>query len=178
MSRGSLTHRAACVRGALVCLAIVGCSSSDSLTPQQRDIAALKQAILPLKNVAAAQQAGYTVVVGDPGDGHTCLSDPTQGAMGIHYLNPTLVDDTAIVTHPEALIYEPQQDGSLVFVGVEYVIPYGIHGEDQAPPTLFGQQFMKNGTFQLWGLHVWVGRHNPSGEFAMWNPDVTCEFAH
>ncbi|HKV51258.1 MAG TPA: hypothetical protein VJO52_08675 [Gemmatimonadaceae bacterium] len=178
MLYGAFSLRSALMRGCLLCLAIAGCSSSDSLTPQQQDIAALKQAIQPLETVAAAQQAGYTVVVADPADGHTCLADPTLGAMGVHYLNTTLVDDTVIVTRPEALIYEPQQSGPPTFVGVEYVIPFAIHGEDQAPPTLFGQQFMKNDTFQLWGLHVWVGRHNPSGEFAMWNPGVSCEFGH
>ncbi len=175
---GLFSLRSALMRGTLLCLAIGGCSSSDSLTPQQQDIAALKQAVLPLETLTAAQQAGYSVVVADPGDGHTCLSDPQQGAMGVHYLNAALVDDTVIVTHPEALIYEPQQNGPPKFVGVEYVIPFSIHAEDQAPPTLFGQPFMKNDTFQLWGLHVWVGRHNPSGEFAMWNPDVSCEFGH
>ncbi|HXE61160.1 MAG TPA: hypothetical protein VN607_10660 [Gemmatimonadaceae bacterium] len=177
MLYGLFSLRSALLRGTLLCLAIAGCGSSDSLTPQQQDIAQLKQAIQPLQDLEAAQHAGYSVIVADPGDGHTCLSDPTQGAMGVHYLKAALVDDTAIVTEPEALIYEPQQDGSVKFVGVEYVIPYSIHGENEAPPTLFGQPFMKNATFQLWGLHVWVGRHNPSGEFAMWNPDVTCEFA-
>ncbi|HEY7895139.1 MAG TPA: hypothetical protein VIC24_09590 [Gemmatimonadaceae bacterium] len=164
--------------GTLLCLGLAGCGADKSVSPQQQDIAALKQAILPLEDLAAAQQAGYTVVVADPGDGHTCLADPTQGAMGVHYLNTTLVDDTAIVTRPEALIYEPQQNGAPKFVGVEYVIPFAIHGENEAPPTLFGVPFMKNDTFQLWGLHVWVGRHNPSGEFAMWNPDVSCQFGH
>jgi hypothetical protein len=173
---GPFSFRRAMLRGTLLCLVFAGCSSYDAPTPQQRDLAALKQAILPLESVAAAQQAGYTIVVGDPGDGHTCLADPTQGAMGVHYLNATLVDDTGIVARPEALIYEPEDDGSLEFVGVEYVIPFSIHGENEAPPTLFGVPYMKNDTFQLWGLHVWVGRQNPSGEFAMWNPNVSCEF--
>lgn len=176
MLYGLFSFRRALLRGTLLCIVISGCSSNDEPTPQQRDLATLKQAVQSLTTVTAAQQAGYTVVVADPGDGHTCLSDPTQGGMGVHYLNTTLVDDTSIVATPEALIYEPQEDGTLQFVGVEYVIPFAIHGEDEAPPTLFGEPFMKNDTFQLWGLHVWVGRHNPSGEFAMWNPNVTCEF--
>ena len=83
--------------------------------------------------------------------------------MGVHYLNASLVSATPVVTQPQIMIYEPQQDGSTKFVGVEFIIPYSVHGEDQSPPELFGQQFMKNATFQLWGLHVWVGRTNPSG---------------
>ena len=41
-------------------------------------------------------------------------------------------------------------------------------------PILFGQQFQRNETFQLWGLHAWVWEENPSGIFANWNPRVTC----
>ena len=29
----------------------------------------------------------------------------------------------------------------------------------------------------VWGLHAWVGRHNPEGMFTAWNPLVSCEFA-
>jgi hypothetical protein len=164
--------------GTLVCVATVACSDSNSQTQQEKDIAALRQAVASIQALTAAQQAGYTTVVGDPGDGHTCLADPQLGAMGAHYLNTTLVNDTVIVTQPEIMIYEPQQDGSSKFVGVEYIIPYSIRGEDQAPPVLFGEEFTKNATFHLWGLHVWVGRNNPSGMFAMWNPDVSCQYGH
>lgn len=168
--------RSAVACGALLCLSALGCSDSTPVTQQDRDLASLRQAVSGLHALTAAEAAGYTTVVGDPSDGHTCLSDPT-GAMGIHYLNTTLVDDTVIVTKPELLIYEPQQDGSMTFVGVEYIIPYSIHGADQPAPVLFGEQFMKNDHFQLWGLHAWVGKKNPSGTFAMWNPDVSCQFA-
>ena len=40
-----------------------------------------------------------------------------------------------------------------------------------------GQKFKQNDTFQLWGLHAWVWKDNPSGMFADWNPRVTCEHA-
>jgi hypothetical protein len=178
MSYARFSYRATPVRGALLGVALLGCSSSNPLTPQKKDLAALQQAVAPLRDLSAAQHAGYTVAVGDPTDGHTCFSDPQLGAMGVHYLNTSLVDGTVLVTKPQIMIYEPQQDGSSRFVGVEYIIPYSIHGEDQSPPVLFGESFMKNATFHLWGLHVWVGRNNPSGMFAMWNPDVSCQFAH
>jgi hypothetical protein len=178
MLYGPISCRSALVCGALLGVALVGCSDSNPLTPQEQDLAALRRAVAPLQDLSAAQQAGYTVAVGDPSDGHTCFSNPPLGAMGVHYLSTSLVDDTVVVTKPEIMIYEPQQDGSSQFVGVEYIIPYSVHGENQPPPVLFGQEFMKNATFQLWGLHVWVGRTNPSGMFAMWNPDVSCQFAH
>jgi len=178
MVRGLYSYRSALVCGLLLGAVLAACSDSNAPTQQEQDLAALKQSVATFSAFPSAEQAGYTVAVGDPGDGHTCLSDPQLGAMGVHYLNTALVDDSGIVTRPEIMIYEPQQDGSLKFVGVEYIIPYSIHGEDQPPPELFGEQYMKNATFQLWGLHVWVGRANPSGRFAMWNPDVSCQFGH
>jgi hypothetical protein len=175
--RHTLTSaRSSLACAALLCAAAFACSDSTPVTQQDRDLASLKQSVAGLHDLSAAQTAGYSTAVGDPSDGHTCLSSDA-GGMGIHYLKTDLVNDTVIVDQPEILIYEPQQDGSMKFVGVEYIIPYSIHGADQAPPTLFGEQFMKNDHFQLWGLHAWVGKKNPSGTFAMWNPDVSCQFA-
>jgi hypothetical protein len=62
------------------------------------------------------------------------------------------------------------------FVAVEYVIPFSIRGTEQPPPVLFGHEFKQNHTFDLWALHAWVGRDNPSGTFADWNPNVTCDY--
>jgi hypothetical protein len=178
MPNHRVSLRSIVVRSVLLCSFAAGCSDSNSPTQQDKDVSSLRQAIASIQALSAAQQAGYTVAVGDPTDGHTCLSDPQAGAMGVHYLNTSLVSGSPVVTQPQIMIYEPQQDGSTKFVGVEFIIPYSVHGEDQSPPELFGQQFMKNATFQLWGLHVWVGRSNPSGMFAMWNPDVSCQFAN
>jgi hypothetical protein len=33
---------------------------------------------------------------------------------------------------------------------------------------------VQNHTFDVWALHVWVWKHNPSGMFADWNPQVSC----
>jgi hypothetical protein len=168
--------RLAVAGATLLGTAALGCSDSTPVTQQDRDLASLRQAVSGLHDLTAAEAAGYATAVGDPADGHTCLSD-AAGGMGIHYLNTSLVNDTVIVTKPEILIYEPQQDGSMTFVGVEFIIPYSIHGADQPAPVLFGEAFSKNDHFGLWGLHAWVGKKNPSGTFAMWNPDVSCQFA-
>jgi hypothetical protein len=171
----SLRSAAAC--GLTLCLMVLGVNESRPLSPPDKDLAALRRAVAEFHDLSAAQAAGYTTAVGDPTDGHTCLTSES-GAMGVHYLNKTLVDDTVIVTQPELMIYEPQKDGSMTFVGVEYIIPYSIRGADKPAPVLFGQAFTRNDHFQLWGLHAWIGRKNPSGTFAMWNPDVSCQFAH
>jgi hypothetical protein len=72
------------------------------------------------------------------------------------------------------LLYEPDENGRLRLVGVEYIIPYSFHSRDAAPPVLFGQPFLQFDAFQVWGLHAWVWKHNPSGLFAPWNPLVSC----
>jgi hypothetical protein len=52
-------------------------------------------------NVNNAAGAGYAPAFG-------CVSGPDHGAMGIHYLNGSLIGDGDInAKYPEALIYEP-----------------------------------------------------------------------
>lgn len=168
---------AALLLGVLLAFSPAGCSDSDNpVYDAAPELDALGQAVKPFHDLGAARDAGYDVVVSHPTNHRICLRDSVLGAMGIHFLDGTLVDDTVLVTEPEVLIYEPQDDGSEEFAGVEYIIPFSIRDADQPPPVLFGQEFVQNQTFQLWGLHAWVGRDNPSGMFASWNPDVTCEF--
>jgi hypothetical protein len=95
-----------------------------------------------------------------------------MGGMGKHYVNPALLDGSVDVANPEALLYEPGPNGQLNLVGVEYVIPRDAWTSAE-PPTLFGQQFTLN-AFDLWALHVWVWKNNPSGLYAAWNPRVSC----
>jgi hypothetical protein len=97
--------------------------------------------------------------------------------MGFHYGNVGLIDGSVQVDQPELLLYEPEKNGQLRLVAVEYIIPYSFHSRASAAPVLFGQEFKRNDTFQLWGLHAWVWKENPSGMFASWNPNVTCENA-
>lgn len=143
----------------------------------EQDIATLRQATSRFHRFDEAVEAGYTVTVAHPVTGATCLADPDLGGMGQHMLNPDLVDGAVSVASPEAVIYEPMQNGRLRLVGVEYIVPYAIRGPDEAPPTLFGREFLHNPTFGLWMLHAYVWKHNPEGMFATWNPAITCEHA-
>lgn len=141
----------------------------------QRQLAELRRATAPFHRPEQGEAAGYTVLVTHPTSGAACLEDATMGGMGRHLLNADLIDDEVLVPAPEALIYEPAPNGDLRLVGVEYVIPFDIRGTDTQPPVLFGQEFKQNTTFDLWALHVWPWKHNPSGMFADWNPSVSCE---
>ena len=135
------------------------------------DLAALRRIVAPYRRFEVAQQAGYTLLV--PG----CRDNQPQGGMGWHYANPAYLDDELSVTRPEVMIYEPQRDGSMALVGVEYAVPFTVLPPEADAPTLFGQTFLHNFRDQLWMLHVWVGRHNPDGMFATWNPTVSCRYA-
>jgi hypothetical protein len=42
-------------------------------------------------------------------------------------------------------------------------------GPGEPPPRIEGAG--------IWALHVWLWKHNPSGMFADWNPNVTCKYA-
>jgi hypothetical protein len=139
-------------------------------TAVNRDLATLRRVTAPFHKFSTAHDAGWSTKI------TSCMTDPGgAGGMGFHYGNTNLIDGTASVDEPELLLYEPQQNGRLRLVAVEYIIPYAFHGREEAPPVLFGQPFKRNDTFQLWGLHAWVWKNNPSGMFADWNPTVNCD---
>ncbi|HET6680982.1 MAG TPA: hypothetical protein VFG84_07255, partial [Gemmatimonadaceae bacterium] len=87
---------------ALFACIVAGCSDSDDpVAPDDDAIAELRTSVEPLRDLAAAQAAGYDVVVVHPVNSRTCLRDSQLGAMGVHYLNGALVDDTVIASAPE-----------------------------------------------------------------------------
>jgi len=128
-------------------------------------------------DVNNAGPAGYGPAFG-------CVTGPDHGAMGIHYVNGTLVGDGQIEKEtPEALIYEPAGGGKLRFVGVEYIVDAKtwLKNNNNVPPQLDGQAFQlvaspnRFGLDPFFELHVWAWRDNPQGAFVDWNNNVTCE---
>jgi hypothetical protein len=124
-----------------------------------------------------AKAAGYTVQVFDAA-GITCIASDA-GAMGIHMLNPSLLDGTVEATQPELLVYEPRNDGTLKLVALEYLVFEGAWAGEE-PPALFGQTFdyvpagNRYGLPAFYALHAWIWKPNPSGLFFAWNPSVDC----
>jgi len=148
----------------------VGATLQRGLGPEaEKDLATLRRVTAAFHDFDAAFHAGWKAEI------TPCMTDPAgSGGMGFHYGREDLFDGTAQVDKPELLLYEPEKDGRLQLVAVEYIIPYAFHSREADAPVLFGQQFQRNDTFQLWGLHAWVWKENPSGIFANWNPRVTC----
>jgi hypothetical protein len=128
---------------------------------------AVKAATEKYKDPAAAVADGYVPM--------PCVSGPGSGAMGIHYVNPPNIEDPAVdVARPEALMYEPQADGTLELLGVEFITFTG-------PAVLQGHLFHfvpapnRYGLDPFYELHVWAWRANPSGTFTDFNPTVSCD---
>lgn len=128
---------------------------------------AVRAATEKYQDSAAAIADGYAAM--------PCVSGPAAGAMGIHFVNVANLEDGAIdIAKPEALMYEPQPDGSLELLGVEFIIFTG-------PTVLNGHLFHFVGAPNRYGLdpfyelHVWAWRQNPAGTFADFNPAVSCD---
>ncbi len=107
-----------------------------------------------------------------------CFQNGTDLGMGQHYVNGDLVsDDVVDALHPEALVYEPREDGDPILVAMEYLV-FEDQWKGDEPPTLYGQTFnLKTNipeTPPVWALHIWLFTHNPEGLFADFNPLVSC----
>ncbi len=179
-------------RSSLVrCLALVlvtglGLSSqfpASAEVPYQREIDALRQSLLKYRDVYTAIRDGYFSTVGCVHydgmkvEGHV---EYTKGAMGIHFVNTSLVGPTPDPMRPAILMYEPRE-GKLELIGVEWIVPMNSVKER---PKLFGQEFLgpMEGhepiiprEFAHYDLHAWLFKENPLGLFAPTNPEVKCE---
>ena len=137
-----------------------------------------KPATARFHDLDKAKAAGYTVTVADI-NGNTCIAEPGQGAMGVHMLNPSLLDGSIDAEKPELLVYEPTANGKLKLVALEYLVLQSEWRGAQ-PPRLFGRQFDFTGRpnrFDLnpfYSLHAWIWKPNPSGILTPWNPRVSC----
>jgi hypothetical protein len=132
-----------------------------------QDLATLRATVAPYHRFDNASPAGYGEQF-PPG----CMYGP-EGGMGLHYIDRDRLTGLDPAS-PHLLIYEPQKNGKPRFVAVEYLA--GGASTDP-PPVLFDTEFTWNQRFELWVLHVWVGRNNPDGLFSNYNPVVSCEYA-
>ncbi len=163
-------------------LAVGGAATNDSEQAHAGHQAAsaklvqlVRDATRQFIDVNAATAAGYQPFLG-------CVSGPDHGAMGVHYVNGDLVGDGEIdASKPEALIYEPSDEG-MRLVGVEFVVIADTWlAHHSSPPVLEGQTFQfvsSPNRYNLpahFELHVWAWHDNPNGAFVDWNNRVTCE---
>jgi hypothetical protein len=142
-------------------------SLAATAAQQNRILAEIRSATARFQRVEVALAEGYGPV-------SPCVESP-MGGMGYHYRKDSLVDGVVDPSHPEMLLYEPQKNGKLELIGVEFVVP-PAQWAGSGPPQL-GDQTFGNDPFGNYALHVWVWRHNPNGMYADFNPRVSCAYA-
>ena len=134
-------------------------------------IAELRRATAKYHDVSAALADGFVPVVAG------CEEREGEARVAIPYASiARILDGVLDPSLPDALLYEPAKDGKHKLVGVEMVIPYPLWTAAQ-PPRFLGVPLQREDELGVFGLHVWVWRHNPNGMFAVDNPNVSCDLA-
>jgi hypothetical protein len=173
-----------------------------AVSAEDVDLNTLRANVSKYKDINVALADGYIT----PDNNH-CVSakgeglPPELGAMGIHYVQPALLQITATEprvdgtsthidwTQPSVLIYEPQADGSMELVAVENLVfeaAWDATGKDEAPmmngrhwdhmaddPATPGDE--AHGFMPHYDQHVWLFRENPMGDLMPFNSNVTCD---
>ena len=129
------------------------------------------------KDPVVADGEGYKLAFG-------CVSGPDAGAMGMHFVNMTLVVDPALdPRRPEILLYEPLPNGRLRLTGADFLV-FASDWDALHPgetPQILGQLlhlFESPNRFGLpafYTLHVWAWKDNPTGMFVNWHAKVSCD---
>ena len=152
-------------------------AAPKATTAQQNTlIQVIRSSTARFQDVNVAKAEGYQLQFG-------CVAGDDFGAMGLHYVNANLVASGNLdATRPQIIIYEPQADGTLQLIGVDYLLlADGWNLNHSGPPQLMGQFFHlftapnRFGLPTFYTLHVWAWKDNPNGAFVNWHPDVSCE---
>lgn len=203
----SLAPRVLWLGAAAVLPLLTSACGGDSTGLSERDqkLAEIRAATSGFKDFQAAKDAGYI-------DTQYCIAatdegrPASEGDMGVHLVHPGLTglippgpdqpkfdgtDGVIDFLLPETLLYEPQADGSMALVGIEYLVTdeaWRAAG-NSAPPSFFGEDFEymednpateadeAHGFTAHYELHLWTERNNPRGLTAAFNPTVTCAHA-
>src|SRR3954468_7443079 len=108
------------------------------------------QADNPLANKVREMNARFADVKAATAEGYApipCVSGIDGGAEAIHYINGKLLDEDAAIdiSKPEAVMSEPQADGTMQLVAVEYISLKG-------PANLDGHLFSFTNSPNRYGL--------------------------
>jgi len=139
-------------------------------------VRAVRESTRRFRSVEQAKAEGYLLMFG-------CVSGPDDGAMGLHYVNLTLVGDGVLdPARPEIVIYEPTPNGGRRLIGADFLVfAETWHAANTATPQVMGQLMHliespnRYGLPAFYTLHVWAWKPNPTGAFVNWHADVSCE---
>ena len=132
----------------------------------QAALAELRRVTARYHDVSVAVADGFVPVTVE------CEEEEGGPVMPIPYAHfGRILDGRLDASLPDALLYEPDANGRLRLVGVEVAMLLSAQPE---PPTFLGVPLEREEALGVYGLHIWVWRHNPAGMFAEGNPHVTC----
>ena len=161
------------ILGALAMLSATGTSASALDQGTVNGLERSRKAAERYYDIQAAVDAGYEPLF-------DCTANSEKGAMGQHYINPKFAEDAWLnIAQPDVLMYEPQRDGTMHLVALEYIIFEKVW-KGKAAPVLLGRTLKrktavgKHPVDPFFEVHVWHWRNNPDGIFADYNPDVSC----
>lgn len=173
---------------ALVVAVLITILAASLAFAGRSDLAAVHAATARFHSVQQAEAAGYGQPPA-PDPLHYCISDLSgMGAMGFHFINGHYLLDgdlagTVDPNHPEVLVYEPDSNGNLHLVALEYVI-FKANWTGSGTPSLFGHSFDSTDAPNrynippFYSLHAWLFKDNPDpidGIFAPMNMNVSCD---
>lgn len=178
----SATTRSRPARFVAGVIALAGLTATSFATaaaaPGKSDLAEVRAATAQFHRVEVAEQAGHQLGYISPFLLDHCIAHPTAGAMGYHWFDHDAIHDIGLdPLSPEGLVYEPGPNGQLNLVAVEWIVPVAAwHAAGNTePPSVLGQEMhILNPALGWYILHAWVWKHNPSGMFENWNPNVIC----
>lgn len=151
-------------------------SASDQKNRASALVKVVRESTERFQDVAAAEAEGYALMFG-------CVGGSEYGAMGLHYVNLSLVGDGVVdPARPEIVIYEPLPNGRQRLIGADYLVfANDWHKKNTDTPQLLGQLLHlfespnRYGLPAFYTLHVWAWKDNPNGAFVNWHPNVSCE---
>jgi hypothetical protein len=162
------------VLGILAALAVPAGAGSDG-----SELGEVRGATAQFHRTETAIEAGHQLGYIAPFLLDHCIAHPTEGAMGYHYFNHDLIHDTELdPLRPEGLVYAPGPNGQRMLVAVEWIVPVAMWEAEgnPSPPTVLGRELhVLNPALGWYIMHAWVFKHNPSGMFEDWNPNVSCD---
>jgi len=149
-------------------LASTSCQEEDEVSKAlwEQEVERVKSATMQYVDFDKAASEGFVDVSG------------YVPQMGHHYMLMSRVDDKFELEKPEILLYVPDADGNMEFLGVEYSILVDDPANPGNPPEGFAgdqDQWHFREELAQWQLHVWTVKDNPDGIFASHNPDVNAE---
>ena len=177
-------------------------NQSESEFADEPTLEEIKAAAEKYKDVNVALAEGFIADPMNMCETAEAMGRPAkEGAMGIHYFRPDLLQITATeprvdgmgihtdFLQPAILLYEPQEDGSLELVGVENLVfaKAWYEAGNEAPPSFHGipyDHMVDDPATEIdeahmfeehYDRHVWIFRENPAGVFKQFNPNVTCK---